>query len=210
MSVSSGQRVGEQQEIRPLLSPSIDDFLSESRVDGPTHRPVTSNTAGNPPQSSLTPPSGSPYINPTPRHSLLPLLLCSAHPPLPSPSAQLCSANPFSTYRLLLPPPPLLLSSVLCSLFPLYHFLSLFLHLSSLSPTFSSPLTPPLRLLFLRPLSSPLSSVLLLSSFFHHKGCLPPLLVISYHEAVLFPLPTFYTTATVSQRNIASENTVIN
>ncbi|CAL8368173.1 unnamed protein product [Boreogadus saida] len=45
MSVSSGQRVGEQQEIRPLLSPSIDDFLSDSRVDGPTHRPVTSNTA---------------------------------------------------------------------------------------------------------------------------------------------------------------------
>ncbi|CAL8323191.1 unnamed protein product [Arctogadus glacialis] len=39
------KRVGEQQEIRPLLSPSIDDFLSDSRVDGPTHRPVTSNTA---------------------------------------------------------------------------------------------------------------------------------------------------------------------
>ncbi|KAM4604808.1 PEX5-related protein [Polymixia lowei] len=37
--------VGEQQESRPLLSPSIDDFLSESRIDGPTPRPVTSNTA---------------------------------------------------------------------------------------------------------------------------------------------------------------------
>ncbi|XP_034147394.1 PEX5-related protein isoform X2 [Esox lucius] len=37
--------VGEQQESRPLLSPSIDDFLSESRVDGPVVRPVTSNTA---------------------------------------------------------------------------------------------------------------------------------------------------------------------
>ncbi|KAG7265904.1 hypothetical protein CRUP_014046 [Coryphaenoides rupestris] len=39
------KRAGEQQEIRPLLSPSIDDFLSESRVDGPAPRPVTSNTA---------------------------------------------------------------------------------------------------------------------------------------------------------------------
>ncbi|XP_036841401.1 PEX5-related protein isoform X2 [Oncorhynchus mykiss] len=37
--------VGEQQESRPLLSPSIDDFLSESRIDGPVVRPVTSNTA---------------------------------------------------------------------------------------------------------------------------------------------------------------------
>ncbi|CAB1325733.1 unnamed protein product [Coregonus sp. 'balchen'] len=40
--------VGEQQESRPLLSPSIDDFLSESRIDGPVVRPVTSNTAGSP------------------------------------------------------------------------------------------------------------------------------------------------------------------
>ncbi|KAM9459619.1 PEX5-related protein isoform 2-T2 [Salvelinus alpinus] len=39
------QLVGEQQESRPLLSPSIDDFLSESRIDGPVVRPVTSNTA---------------------------------------------------------------------------------------------------------------------------------------------------------------------
>ncbi|KAL0966574.1 hypothetical protein UPYG_G00296980 [Umbra pygmaea] len=37
--------VGEQQESRPLLSPSIDDFQSESRIDGPVVRPVTSNTA---------------------------------------------------------------------------------------------------------------------------------------------------------------------
>ncbi|XP_062337965.1 PEX5-related protein [Osmerus eperlanus] len=37
--------VGEQQESRPLLSPSIDDFLSESRIDGPVARLVTSNTA---------------------------------------------------------------------------------------------------------------------------------------------------------------------
>ncbi|KAJ8011453.1 hypothetical protein DPEC_G00058370 [Dallia pectoralis] len=37
--------VGEQQESRPLLSPSIDDFLSESRIDVPVVRPVTSNTA---------------------------------------------------------------------------------------------------------------------------------------------------------------------
>uniref|UniRef100_A0A672PT13 PEX5-related protein n=1 Tax=Sinocyclocheilus grahami TaxID=75366 RepID=A0A672PT13_SINGR len=34
----------EQQESRPLLSPSIDDFQSESKSDGAT-RPVTSNTA---------------------------------------------------------------------------------------------------------------------------------------------------------------------
>lgn len=46
--VSPPQLVGEQQESRPLLSPSIDDFLSESRIDGPVVRPVTSNTAGSP------------------------------------------------------------------------------------------------------------------------------------------------------------------
>ncbi|KAG7222882.1 hypothetical protein INR49_015989 [Caranx melampygus] len=39
------QLVGEQQESRPLLSPSIDDFLSESRSDTPSARPLTSNTA---------------------------------------------------------------------------------------------------------------------------------------------------------------------
>ncbi|XP_074789838.1 LOW QUALITY PROTEIN: PEX5-related protein [Myripristis murdjan] len=37
--------VGEQQESRPLLSPSIDDFLCESRSDAPPARPLTSNTA---------------------------------------------------------------------------------------------------------------------------------------------------------------------
>ncbi|XP_040003202.1 PEX5-related protein isoform X2 [Xiphias gladius] len=37
--------VGEQQESRPLLSPSIDDFLLESRSDAPSARPLTSNTA---------------------------------------------------------------------------------------------------------------------------------------------------------------------
>ncbi|KAM7379879.1 hypothetical protein PAMP_005396 [Pampus punctatissimus] len=37
--------VGEQQESRPLLSPSIDDFLSESRSDAPSTRPLTSNIA---------------------------------------------------------------------------------------------------------------------------------------------------------------------
>ncbi|XP_060940144.1 PEX5-related protein isoform X1 [Limanda limanda] len=37
--------VGEQQESRPLLSPSIDDFLSESRGDAASSRPLTSNTA---------------------------------------------------------------------------------------------------------------------------------------------------------------------
>ncbi|GLD71361.1 PEX5-related protein-like isoform X1, partial [Lates japonicus] len=37
--------VGEQQESRPLLSPSIDDFLSESRSDAASARPLTSNTA---------------------------------------------------------------------------------------------------------------------------------------------------------------------
>ncbi|XP_054646011.1 PEX5-related protein isoform X5 [Dunckerocampus dactyliophorus] len=36
--------VGEQQESRPLLSPSIDDFLCETKCDG-LSRPVTSNTA---------------------------------------------------------------------------------------------------------------------------------------------------------------------
>ncbi|XP_041967929.1 PEX5-related protein isoform X2 [Alosa alosa] len=36
--------VGEQQESRPLLSPSIDDFLCESKSDA-SSRPVTSNTA---------------------------------------------------------------------------------------------------------------------------------------------------------------------
>uniref|UniRef100_A0A3Q2ZUV2 PEX5-related protein-like n=1 Tax=Kryptolebias marmoratus TaxID=37003 RepID=A0A3Q2ZUV2_KRYMA len=36
---------GEQQESRPLLSPSIDDFLSESRSDAAASRPLTSNTA---------------------------------------------------------------------------------------------------------------------------------------------------------------------
>ncbi|XP_062259935.1 PEX5-related protein isoform X2 [Platichthys flesus] len=40
------QLVGEQQESRPLLSPSIDDFLSESRGDAASSRPLTSNTAG--------------------------------------------------------------------------------------------------------------------------------------------------------------------
>ncbi|XP_026169510.1 PEX5-related protein isoform X2 [Mastacembelus armatus] len=39
------QLVGEQQESRPLLSPSIDDFLSESRSEAPSTRPLTSNTA---------------------------------------------------------------------------------------------------------------------------------------------------------------------
>ncbi|KAF3698510.1 PEX5-related protein PEX2-related protein [Channa argus] len=39
------QLVGEQQESRPLLSPSIDDFLSESRSDTPSTQPLTSNTA---------------------------------------------------------------------------------------------------------------------------------------------------------------------
>ncbi|KAI4799816.1 hypothetical protein KUCAC02_016645, partial [Chaenocephalus aceratus] len=34
-----------QQESRPLLSPSIDDFLSETRSDAPPHGPPTSNTA---------------------------------------------------------------------------------------------------------------------------------------------------------------------
>ncbi|XP_054646010.1 PEX5-related protein isoform X4 [Dunckerocampus dactyliophorus] len=38
------QLVGEQQESRPLLSPSIDDFLCETKCDG-LSRPVTSNTA---------------------------------------------------------------------------------------------------------------------------------------------------------------------
>ncbi|CAJ1073163.1 PEX5-related protein isoform X1 [Xyrichtys novacula] len=37
--------VREQQESRPLLSPSIDDFLSESRSDAPSTRPLASNTA---------------------------------------------------------------------------------------------------------------------------------------------------------------------
>nr|XP_046265666.1 PEX5-related protein isoform X2 [Scatophagus argus]XP_046265667.1 PEX5-related protein isoform X2 [Scatophagus argus] len=37
--------VREQQESRPLLSPSIDDFLSESRSDASSTRPLTSNTA---------------------------------------------------------------------------------------------------------------------------------------------------------------------
>ncbi|KAM6919874.1 PEX5-related protein [Lycodopsis pacificus] len=37
--------VREQQESRPLLSPSIDDFLSEIRSDAPSTRPLTSNTA---------------------------------------------------------------------------------------------------------------------------------------------------------------------
>ncbi|MEQ2287695.1 PEX5- protein [Ameca splendens] len=36
--------VSEQQESRPLLSPSIDDFLCETKCDG-ISRPVTSNTA---------------------------------------------------------------------------------------------------------------------------------------------------------------------
>ncbi|XP_034534615.1 PEX5-related protein isoform X2 [Notolabrus celidotus] len=39
------QLVREQQESRPLLSPSIDDFLSESRSDAPSTRPLASNTA---------------------------------------------------------------------------------------------------------------------------------------------------------------------
>lgn len=39
------QLIGEQQESRPLLSPSIDDFLLESRSDAPSARPLTSNTA---------------------------------------------------------------------------------------------------------------------------------------------------------------------
>ncbi|XP_072540257.1 PEX5-related protein isoform X3 [Salminus brasiliensis] len=38
------QLVNEQQESRPLLSPSIDDFLCETKCDGAV-RPVTSNTA---------------------------------------------------------------------------------------------------------------------------------------------------------------------
>ncbi|XP_075995850.1 PEX5-related protein-like isoform X2 [Genypterus blacodes] len=39
------QLVAERQESRPLLSPSIDDFLSESRSDASAGRPLTSNTA---------------------------------------------------------------------------------------------------------------------------------------------------------------------
>ncbi|XP_019964501.1 PEX5-related protein isoform X2 [Paralichthys olivaceus] len=39
------QLVSEQQESRPLLSPSIDDFLSESRSDTASSRPLTTNTA---------------------------------------------------------------------------------------------------------------------------------------------------------------------
>ncbi|XP_051250361.1 PEX5-related protein isoform X2 [Dicentrarchus labrax] len=39
------QLVREQQESRPLLSPSIDDFLSESRSDAPSTRPLASNPA---------------------------------------------------------------------------------------------------------------------------------------------------------------------
>lgn len=39
------QLVSEQQESRPLLSPSIDDFLCETKCDG-VSRPVISNTAG--------------------------------------------------------------------------------------------------------------------------------------------------------------------
>ncbi|KAK0143376.1 PEX5-related protein [Merluccius polli] len=37
--------VSEQQESRPLLSPSIDDFLCETKCDGSRPRPITSNTA---------------------------------------------------------------------------------------------------------------------------------------------------------------------
>lgn len=40
------QLVNEQQESRPLLSPSIDDFLCEAKPEAVV-RPVTSNTAGN-------------------------------------------------------------------------------------------------------------------------------------------------------------------
>uniref|UniRef100_A0A8C4S6V6 PEX5-related protein n=1 Tax=Erpetoichthys calabaricus TaxID=27687 RepID=A0A8C4S6V6_ERPCA len=40
----TSQLVNEQQESRPLLSPSIDDFLCETKCDG-TPRAVTSNTA---------------------------------------------------------------------------------------------------------------------------------------------------------------------
>ncbi|XP_078100751.1 PEX5-related protein, partial [Sander vitreus] len=44
LTVTTKQR--EQQESRPLLSPSIDDFLSESRSDASSStRPLTSNTA---------------------------------------------------------------------------------------------------------------------------------------------------------------------
>jgi len=42
--------VNEQQESRPLLSPSIDDFLCETKPEA-VARPVTSNTAGK--QNSL-------------------------------------------------------------------------------------------------------------------------------------------------------------
>lgn len=40
------QLVNEQQESRPLLSPSIDDFLCETKSEA-IAKPVTSNTAGN-------------------------------------------------------------------------------------------------------------------------------------------------------------------
>lgn len=53
----------EHQESRPLLSPSIDDFQSESKSDGAT-RPVTSNTAGSSSlicSPSLYPSSGSTF-----------------------------------------------------------------------------------------------------------------------------------------------------
>lgn len=45
LSVCPPQLVSEQQESRPLLSPSIDDFLCETKCDE-LSRPVTSNTAG--------------------------------------------------------------------------------------------------------------------------------------------------------------------
>ena len=46
------QLASEQQESRPLLSPSIDDFQTETKSDGAS-RPVTSNTAG--PLQLITP-----------------------------------------------------------------------------------------------------------------------------------------------------------
>ncbi|XP_026869337.1 PEX5-related protein isoform X3 [Electrophorus electricus] len=44
LTVTNKQLVSEQQESRPLLSPSIDDFLCETKCDRAA-RPVTSNTA---------------------------------------------------------------------------------------------------------------------------------------------------------------------
>uniref|UniRef100_A0A671TVW5 PEX5-related protein n=1 Tax=Sparus aurata TaxID=8175 RepID=A0A671TVW5_SPAAU len=96
---------------RPLLSPSIDDFLSESRSDAPSTRPLTSNTAGRLPLI-ITLLSSSLLLSPPPLFLFPPPTLC------PWLSSLLLSSSPPLLFLLPPLPPPLLLLLLCAQLSP--------------------------------------------------------------------------------------------